>query len=265
MSTNTHRIAGRHFLQIPGPSPVPDRILRAMNRQIIDHRGPEFQRLGQKVIAGIKPIFKTTGPVFIFPASGTGAWEAALSNTLSPGDMILMFETGHFAALWRNLFAVKLGLVPEFIESDWRSPVDASAIEEAEGRYHTHDQSRLRRPQRNFERRHIPGRGGAQSHRRRQTSGAVDVRCGFRNRLHQLPARRMGHRRYRCRLAKRPHDAPGFGFTAVSEKALKAAKSAKLPKSFFSWEEMLAPNAAGYFLTHPRQGCFTASRKRSTC
>jgi alanine-glyoxylate transaminase/serine-glyoxylate transaminase/serine-pyruvate transaminase len=127
--SNEPRRAGRHFLQIPGPSPVPDRILRAMDMPVLDHRGPEFQKLGQKVLAGIKTIFKTKGAVFIYPASGTGAWEAALVNTLSPGDSVLMYETGHFATLWKNM-AVKLGLKPEFIGTDWRSGVDANLIEQ---------------------------------------------------------------------------------------------------------------------------------------
>ena len=126
--SNAPRRAGRHFLQIPGPTPVPDRILRAMDMPVIDHRGPEFKTLGLKVLAGIKTIFKTSGPVIIYPSSGTGAWEAALLNTLSPGDKVLMYETGHFATLWKNI-ATKLGLAPEFIASDWRGGADAAAIE----------------------------------------------------------------------------------------------------------------------------------------
>jgi alanine-glyoxylate transaminase / serine-glyoxylate transaminase / serine-pyruvate transaminase len=128
MAKNSARTAGRHFLQIPGPTPVPDRILRAMDMPTIDHRGPEFQRLGKRVLDGLKTIFKCAGPVVIYPASGTGAWEAALSNTLSPGDRVLMYETGHFAALWKNM-ALKLGLAPEFIASDWRAGADPAAIE----------------------------------------------------------------------------------------------------------------------------------------
>src|SRR5919199_1461213 len=127
MAANTSRRAGRHFLQIPGPTPVPDRILRAMDKPTIDHRGPEFQALGKRVLEGIKTIFKCAGPVIIYPASGTGAWEAALVNTLSPGDRVLMVETGHFATLWKNM-AVKLGLEPEFIPTDWRTGVDPAAI-----------------------------------------------------------------------------------------------------------------------------------------
>ncbi len=120
MSQNSSRTAGRHFLQIPGPTPVPDRILRAMDMPVIDHRGPDFGKLGRRVLDGIKTIFRCAGPVVIYPASGTGAWEAALMNTLSPGDTVLMYETGHFASLWKTM-ATKIGIVPEFIASDWRS------------------------------------------------------------------------------------------------------------------------------------------------
>src|SRR5215213_4189024 len=106
--------SGRHFLQIPGPTNVPDRILRAMDMPTMDHRSPEFAALGRKALDGLKTIFKCTGPVVIYPASGTGAWEAALVNTLSPGDQVLMYETGHFATLW-NKMATRLGLKPEFL------------------------------------------------------------------------------------------------------------------------------------------------------
>ena len=128
MVQNSSRTAGRHFLQIPGPTPVPDRILRAMDMPVIDHRGPEFGKLGKRVLDGIKTIFKCAGPVIIYPASGTGAWEAALANTMSPGDKVLMFETGQFATQWKTM-AQKLGLVPEFIKSDWRTGADPAVIE----------------------------------------------------------------------------------------------------------------------------------------
>ena len=128
MATNRARTAGRHFLQIPGPSPIPDRVLRAMDMPIIDHRGPEFGRLARRVLDGVQTIFKTKKPVIIFPSSGTGAWEAALVNTLSPGDSVLMFETGQFGTLWKNM-ATKLGLNPIFIESDWRTGADPKVIE----------------------------------------------------------------------------------------------------------------------------------------
>src|SRR6187431_3520546 len=129
MAKNSSRTVGRHFLHIPGPSPLPDRILRAMDTPIIDHRGPEFQKLAKRVLDGIKTIFKTTNPVIIYTATGTGAWEAALVNTLSPGDRVLMAETGWFATLWKKM-ATKLDLEPEFIEGDWRSGVDARRVAE---------------------------------------------------------------------------------------------------------------------------------------
>src|SRR3970282_1828289 len=120
--------AGRHFLQIPGPTNVPDRVLRAMDRPTIDHRSPEFARLTREVFEGLRQVFRTSGAVVVYPSSGTGAWEAALVNTLSPGDKVLMFETGHFATLWRTM-ATRLGLVPEFIKGDWRHGADPAALE----------------------------------------------------------------------------------------------------------------------------------------
>ena len=129
MAQNSSRAAGRHFLQIPGPTPVPDRVLRAIDRPVIDHRGPEFAKMAKTALEGIKTIFKTANPVIIYTATGTGAWEAALVNTLSPGDRVLMVETGQFAALWRTM-AEKLGLVPELIATDWRIGADPAAIEE---------------------------------------------------------------------------------------------------------------------------------------
>src|SRR5512133_2778697 len=128
MSKNSSRPVGRHFLHIPGPTPLPDRVLRAMDTPIIDHRGPEFAKLAKHCLDGIKTIFKTSNPVIIYTATGTGAWEAALVNTLSPGDHVLMVETGQFAAQWRNM-AQKLGLVPEMIPTDWRVGVDPGAVE----------------------------------------------------------------------------------------------------------------------------------------
>src|SRR6202051_3911348 len=129
MPQNTSRTAGRHFLQIPGPTPLPDRVLRAMDTPIIDHRGPEFSKLAKRALEGIKTIFKTANPVVIYTATGTGAWEAALVNTLSAGDRVLMVETGQFAPLWK-VMAQKLGLKPEFIPGDWRTGADAAKIEE---------------------------------------------------------------------------------------------------------------------------------------
>jgi alanine-glyoxylate transaminase/serine-glyoxylate transaminase/serine-pyruvate transaminase len=120
--------SGRHFLQIPGPTNVPEQVLRAMAKPTIDHRGAEFKALGLDVLGGVKPVFKTAGPVVIFASSGTGAWEAGLVNTLSPGDKVLMFETGHFATLWKNM-AVRLGLEVDFVPGDWRHGVDPAMVE----------------------------------------------------------------------------------------------------------------------------------------
>src|SRR3954470_15120260 len=128
MPKNSSRPVGRHFLHIPGPSPLPDRVLRAMDTPIIDHRGPEFQALAKRVLEGVKTIFKTTNPVIIYTATGTGAWEAALVNTLSPDDRVLIVETGQFALQWKNM-ATKYGLVPEVISTDWRVGADPAQIE----------------------------------------------------------------------------------------------------------------------------------------
>ena len=154
-------MAGRHFLQIPGPTNVPDRVLRAVAQPTIDHRGPAFARLGREVLDGLQRVFQTTSPVVIFPSSGTGAWEAALANTLSPGDRILMFETGYFAVLWRDM-AERLGLSVDFVPGDWRHGVDPAIVERklAEDRAGA-DQSRRHRPQRNLDRRHHPHSAGA--------------------------------------------------------------------------------------------------------
>src|SRR3954462_15998452 len=129
MAQNSARNPGRHFLQIPGPTPLPDRVLRAMDTPIIDHRGPEFAKLAKKCLDGIKTIFKTTNPVIIYNATGTGAWEAALVNTLSPGDRVLMVETGQFATLWKKM-AEAIGLKPEFIKTGWRIGADPNVIED---------------------------------------------------------------------------------------------------------------------------------------
>ena len=171
--SNAPRRAGRHFLQIPGPTPVPDRILRAMDMPVIDHRGPEFKELGLKVLAGIKTIFKTASPVIIYPSSGTGAWEAALVNTLSPGDKVLMYETGHFATLWKNM-ATKLGLHAGVhrlrLAQRRRRRGHRGAAARGQGARH---QGRVRRAQRDLDRRHLAHRRGAPRHRR----GAASRRC----------------------------------------------------------------------------------------
>jgi alanine-glyoxylate transaminase/serine-glyoxylate transaminase/serine-pyruvate transaminase len=247
MAKNSARTAGRHFLQIPGPTPVPDRILRAMDMPTIDHRGPEFQRLGKRVLDGLKTIFRCAGPVVIYPASGTGAWEAALSNALSPGDRVLMYETGHFATLWKNM-ATKLGLAPEFIASDWRTGADPAAIEARlkDDKAHAikavcvvHNEtstgcvSHIDQVRRAIDAAGHPALlmvdtiSSLASIDYRHDEWGVDVTVGGSQKGLMLP--------------------PGLSFNAVGEKALAAAKNAKLPKSFWSWEEMIANNRNGFF------------------
>ncbi len=241
------RRAGRHFLQIPGPSPVPERILKAMSMQVLDHRGPEFQKLGMRVLDGIKTIFKTKNPVIIYPASGTGAWEAALVNVLSPGDHVLMYETGHFATLWKSM-AAKLGINAEFIASDWRSGVDAGVIE-----------ARLREDKSHAIKAvcvvHNETSTGATSHID-EIRKAIDA-AGHPALLMVDTISGLGSVDYQ-------HDAwgvdvtvsgsqkglmlpPGISFNAISDKAIAASKVATLPKLFWSWEEMLPHNKAGFF------------------
>lgn len=241
------RVAGRHFLQIPGPTNVPDRILRAMDMPTMDHRSPQFAELGRRVLDGIKTIFKCSGRVFIYPASGTGAWEAALVNTMSPGDRVLMYETGHFATLWRTM-AGRLGLDVEFNQSDWRAGVDPSAIEArlVEDTAHAikavcvvHNETSTGCASEIAEVRAAIDRAGHPALLMVDTISSlasipyehdawgVDVTVGGSQKGLMLP--------------------PGLSFNAVSEKALHAASSAGLPKSFWAWEEMTGPNDRGYF------------------
>ena len=239
--------SGRHFLQIPGPTNVPERVLRAIDSATIDHRGTEFQKLGQEVLAGLKYVFKTKSPVIIFPASGTGAWEAALVNTLSPGDRVLMCETGHFATLWHSM-AIKLGLAPEFIAGDWRHGADPAAIEArlAEDKKHdikavcvVHNEtstgvtSRIGEVRKAIDRARHPALymvdtiSSLASIDYRHDEWGVDVTVAGSQKGLMLP--------------------PGLSFNAVGDKALAAVKISKLPKSYWSWEEMLGPNKNGFF------------------
>lgn len=239
--------AGRHFLQIPGPSTVPERVMRAIDMPVIDHRGPEFAKLGKDVLAGMKRLFNTKGDVVIYPASGTGAWEAALVNTLSPGDTVLMVETGQFATLWKNL-ALRLGLRPEFIAGDWRHGADPAAIEArlAEDKSRTikavcvvHNEtstgctSRIGEIRKAIDRAQHPALflvdtiSGLGSLDYRHDEWGVDVTVAGSQKGLMLP--------------------PGLSFNAISAKALAADKSAGLPRSYWSWEEMLAPNKNGFF------------------
>ncbi len=240
-------INGRHFLQIPGPTNVPDRVLRAIDHATIDHRGPEFQKLGQDVLGGLKHVFQTKSPVIIFPASGTGAWEAALVNTLSPGDRVLMCETGQFATLWQNM-ARKLGLAPEFIPGDWRHGVDAAAVEAklSDDKNHAikavcvvHNEtstgvtSRIAAVRKAIDRANHPALlmvdtiSSLGSIDYRHDEWGVDVTVAGSQKGLMLP--------------------PGLSFNAVGDKALAAGKNSKLPKSYWSWEDMLGPNKNGFF------------------
>ncbi len=242
------RRAGRHFLQIPGPTNVPDRVLRAIDFPTMDHRGPEFGALGKEVLANLKRVFKSAqGEVVIYPASGTGAWEAALANTLSPGDRVLMYETGHFATLWQKM-AAKLGLEVELIASDWRRGADPEAIE-----------TKLR----------------ADADRR------IKAVCVVHNETSTGVASRIGEVRKAIDAAKHPalfmvdtisslasidyrHDEwgvdvtvagsqkglmlpPGLSFNCISPRALKASASARMPRSYWAWDEMIANGKTGYF------------------
>ncbi len=238
---------GQHFLQIPGPSPVPERVMRAMDRQVIDHRGPEFGRLGHDVLEGLRAVFKTDDPVILYPSSGTGAWEAAIANTLSPGDRVLMAETGQFATLWHAM-AKRWGIEPSFLPGDWRHGADPAAIEAAlaEDRTHAikavmvvHNETSTGATSRIAAIREaidaashpallmvdtISGLGSADF---RHTEWGVDVSVSCSQKGLMLP--------------------PGLGMNAVSDKARVAAKTARLPRSYWDWQEMLKPNANGFF------------------
>jgi alanine-glyoxylate transaminase / serine-glyoxylate transaminase / serine-pyruvate transaminase len=247
MSKNSSRAVGRHALHIPGPTPLPDRVLRAMDTPIIDHRGPEFARLAKRVLEGVKTIFKTTNPVIIYTATGTGAWEGALVNTLSPGDRVLMVETGQFAALWKKM-AEKLGLKPEFIETDWRTGADPKAIEarlrddknkeiKAVCVLHNETSTGCLSPIHDI-RKAIDAAGhpalflvdtisSLASTDYRHDEWGVDVTVGGAQKGLMLP--------------------PGMSFNALSDKALAASKNSKLMKSFWAWDEMITMNKIGFF------------------
>ena len=246
---------GRHFLQIPGPSPVPDRILRAMSYPTIDHRGPEFAVLGLKVLADVKKVFQTQQPVIIYPASGTGAWEAALVNTLSAGDHVLMYETGHFASLWQKL-AARLGLKTEIITTPgaapWRHGVQASLIEErlkldaahairavcvVHNETSTGVTSNIAAVRKAIDAAKHPALllvdtiSGLGSADYRHDAWGVDVSIGGSQKGLMLP--------------------PGISFNALSAKAIEASKNATLPKAFWAWDEIIEMNKTGYWPTTP--------------
>lgn len=241
------RMPGRHFLQIPGPTNVPDRVLRAIDMPTIDHRGPAFAEMSRAALDGIKGIFKTREPVIIFPSSGTGAWEAALVNTLSPGDRVLMYETGHFASQWKAL-AQRIGIVPEFIAGDWRSGADPQKIEERLAADKSHEikavcvvhnetstgcTSRIDEIRKSIDAAGHPALymvdtiSSLGSIDYRHDEWGVDVTVGGSQKGLLLP--------------------PGLSFNAVSQKAVTASKSARLTRSYWAWDEMMSANAKALY------------------
>jgi alanine-glyoxylate transaminase / serine-glyoxylate transaminase / serine-pyruvate transaminase len=238
---------GRHFLQIPGPTNVPDRILRAMDRPVIDHRGPEFARLGAEVLEGMKSIFKTRGPVVIYPSSGSGAWEAAIVNTLSPGDRVLMFETGHFSNLWRDI-ALRHGLQVDYVPGNWRRGAQPANAEQ-----------RLREDKQHAIK-------AVMAVHNETSTGVASSIAGIRQAMDSAghPALLMADTISSLASMDYRHDEwrvdvsvggsqkglmlpPGLSFNAVSEKALAASKAAKMPRYYWDWQEMLKPNQSGFF------------------
>jgi alanine-glyoxylate transaminase/serine-glyoxylate transaminase/serine-pyruvate transaminase len=247
----TRRRPGRHFLQIPGPSNTPDRVLRAVDNPTMDHRGPDFGAFTQRLLEKVKAVFRTTRPVVIYPASGTGAWEAALVNTLSPGERVLMVETGWFAHLWRDL-AGRLGVVPELLETDWRRGAEPGPIEarlradrahEIKAVCVVHNETSTGCTTRIEEiRAALDAAGhpalllvdtisGLASADYRHDEWGVDVTIAGSQKGLMLP--------------------PGLSFNAVSDKALAAHAKARLPRAYWDWGPMLAANARGYFPSTP--------------
>jgi alanine-glyoxylate transaminase/serine-glyoxylate transaminase/serine-pyruvate transaminase len=239
--------SGRHFLQIPGPTNVPDRVLRALSKPTIDHRGPEFAALAKEVLSGLKEVFLTSSSVIIYPGSGTGAWEASLVNTLSPGDRVLMFETGHFATLWKDI-ATRMGLQVDFVASDWRHGADPAVVYSklADDRGHAikavcvvHNEtstgvvSRIGEIRKQIDAARHPALllvdtiSSLGSIEYRHDAWGVDVTVGCSQKGLMLP--------------------PGISFNAISDKALAATRSAKLPRAYWDWEPMLRDNKAGFF------------------
>ena len=239
--------SGRHFLQIPGPTNVPDRVLRAIDLPTIDHRGADFALLGSEVLEGLHAVFRTRGPVIVFPASGTGAWEAAIVNTLSPGERVLMFETGHFAALWERM-ARRFGVEVEVVPGDWRHGADPAACE---ARLRADREQRIK----------------AVMVVHNETSTGVTSRVPLIRKAMDAarhPALLMVDTISSLASIDYRHDEwgvdvtvagsqkglmlpPGLSFNAVSERALAASRTSRLPRSYWDWEDMLKHNPAGFF------------------
>src|SRR6266700_2668468 len=239
--------SGRHFLQIPGPTNVPERVLRAIDSATIDHRGPEFGKMGLEILEGLKAVFQTRAPVVIYPASGTGAWEAALVNTLSPGDRVLMFETGHFASLWHKM-AARLAVSVDLVPTDWRRGVDPAAVEAKlkEDREHkikavcvVHNETSTG----------VTSRIGAI---RKAVDAARHPALYMVDTISSLASIDYRHDEWGVDVTVAGSQKglmlpPGLSFNAISKKALAATKTAKLPRYYWDWQEMLKPNRAGFF------------------
>jgi alanine-glyoxylate transaminase/serine-glyoxylate transaminase/serine-pyruvate transaminase len=242
-----HYRSGRHFLQIPGPTNVPERVLGALSRPTIDHRGPEFAELARGVLAGLKPIFKTEQPVVIYPASGTGAWEAALVNTLSPGDRILMVETGHFASLWCGL-AKRLGLEVELIPGDWRRGADPEAI----GAMLSDDQQKQIKAVAIVHNETSTGATSRVSEIREAMNAARHPALLLVDVISSLGSIDYRHDEWGVDVTVAGSQKglmlpPGLSFNAISEKALVASKKAELSRSYWDWQAQLGPNEKGFF------------------
>lgn len=238
---------GRHFLQIPGPTNCPDEVLRALSAPTIDHRGPEFQALGKHLLEAVKPVFGTTNPVIIYPASGTGAWEAALVNTLSPGDKVLCFETGHFATLWREM-ADALGLVIDFVPGDWRHGVDPALVGEKLAADSGH-QIKAVCCVHNETSTGVTSRIGEV---RQAMDDAAHPALLLVDTISSLGSIDYRHDEWKVDVTVAGSQKglmlpPGLSFNAVSDKALEASKTSKLAKSFWDWEPILASNANGFW------------------
>jgi alanine-glyoxylate transaminase/serine-glyoxylate transaminase/serine-pyruvate transaminase len=244
--SNTIR-PGRHFLQIPGPTNVPDRVLRAMDYPTIDHRGPDFAELGLRVLDRIKLIFKTSEPVIIFPASGTGAWEAAMVNTLSAGDKILMFETGHFSTLWYDI-AHKFKLEIDFVKGDWRSGVDPNIVE-SKLKEDTEKKIKAVCAVHNETSTGVTSRIGEI---RKAMDNADHPALLFVDTISSLGSIDYRHEEWKVDVTVGGSQKglllpPGLSFNAISSKALDAYKNSDLPKSYWDWEPMIENNKKGYF------------------
>ncbi|HEY6001394.1 MAG TPA: aminotransferase class V-fold PLP-dependent enzyme [Anaeromyxobacter sp.] len=239
--------SGRHFLQIPGPTNVPDRILRAIAQPTIDHRGPDFARLGREVLDGIRSVFKTSAPVVMFPGSGTGAWEASLVNTLSPGDRVLMFETGQFATLWKDI-ALRFGLDVDFVPGDWRTGPDPGVVESKLAADQAHAVKAVAVV-------HSETSTGVVSRIpeiRQAIDAAKHPALLLVDTVSSLACVDYRHDEWGVDVAVSGSQKglmlpPGLGFNALSQKALAAAKRARLPRSYWDWQPMLRDNAGGFF------------------